>query len=338
MKSILAILFFAATTVSAQQSIVIQSVTPNSGPAAGGTVVTIKATGFAYCVICSPPLPPPEVLFGGISVPVTVIDENTLQVVTPPHLPGAVTLVIEQGVQAQRATLPNGFTFTGTIESAFERLLLPVFAGPVSGANDSVFITILRLANRSSSENISLFGIAPYCALSACIPFDLFEAPYTVPHGTSLDPGNFEYRGRPGAFLYAPKSQPELIANLRVYDQSRSAFNFGTEMQVVRDREFSASPIKLLGMPLDPRFRNTLRVYAKEPTSVRVTFGNESHVVQLTPGADLFEPAYGSYSTFPIGTGTADVTIEPIGSEPVWAFISVTNNDTQLITTISPQR
>lgn len=340
MKQLLVILF-AATALSAQP--VITGVSPSSGPVAGGTTITIQGSGFETCPICSPPIPP-RVIIGGVDVRDYGPSTSTSLVITlPPHLPSTVDVVVEQWNGAARKS--EAFTYEGNADEAFHRILLPLFLPPIPGAFGSEFHTQLRLANTSPAETTFVFGLQPPCVVSACLPPDNYKFPYAIEGGKSIGPSEVEYTGDPGRFLYIAKTAPDVFANLRVFDASRSAFNFGTEVPVVREQQFIRGPIKLLGVPLDPRFRNTLRVYAVEAVPVTVTWGNESHAVTLRPGLNLFDPAYGSFSGFPIGTGMIDITIAPVlppsvGIEPppMWAFVSVTNNDTQLITTISPQR
>jgi hypothetical protein len=98
------------------------------------------------------------------------------------------------------------------------------------------------------------------------------------------------------------------------------------------------------GVPTDPRFRNTLRLYSTRSSSLRVTVDGQPPVdVQLAAGADMFDPAYATYTQFPVGAEEISVTIEPtpnllpVVPAPFWAFITVTNNDSQAITTITPR-
>jgi hypothetical protein len=140
-----------------------------------------------------------------------------------------------------------------------------------------------------------------------------------------------------------------------VHDVTRDAQNFGTEIPIVRESDFRANRIVLVGVPTDARFRNTLRVYGDSPVDVLVTVGNQAPVrLKMTGGItfpiinfpDFSVPAYVAFSNFPTGIGTVRVTIEaepgflqplqPLES-PIWAFITVTNNDTQAISTITPQ-
>lgn len=297
-------------------------------------MVTIKGSGFKPCsFFCNPPVPP-QLFFGGIpALSARIVDEETITAVTPPRLPGTVDVHLEQddGVARDR----RAFTYTGEIEEAFERLLVPIFVGPVNGAHGSIFYTQLRAA-ANGGVPVLVWGLVPQCIVTCIFP-DEYESPFRVT--ANPDDNGFEHTGRPGKFLYVPKSMlADLYMNLRVYDASRSTLNFGTEIPIVRSDEFTSAPIRLLGVPLDPVFRNSLRIYADEPTTAEVKFAhsNETHMVELRPGLNMFDPAHAAFSGFNMVGGMTDLTVTaPV---PIWAFISVTNNETQLITTISPQR
>jgi hypothetical protein len=68
------------------------------------------------------------------------------------------------------------------------------------------------------------------------------------------------------------------------------------------------------------------------------------HTIELRPGANIFDPSYAQFSDFPVGVGEVKVQIQashiilsPPVSYSIWAFVSVTNNETQHITTVTPQ-
>jgi hypothetical protein len=129
-----------------------------------------------------------------------------------------------------------------------------------------------------------------------------------------------------------------------VYDQSRTTQSFGTEIPIVRERQFTngSTVLTLLNVPTDARFRNTLRIYgtAAAQVVVRVSAPTISPVdspVTLNAGENVFKPAAATFSSFPTGVGLVTVTITVPVQAHVWAFVSVTNNDTQQITTITPQ-
>lgn len=84
--------------------VTVTSVTPNSGPTQGGTSVTLTGSGFA-----SPAL----VRFGTLeATSVQVVSSTSITCQTPPHLAGAVdVLVIVEGVGD--GFLAGGYTYTG---------------------------------------------------------------------------------------------------------------------------------------------------------------------------------------------------------------------------------
>ena len=317
MKRVLVALLFAGSVSAAP---VITGLSPASAPAAGGTVVTIKGSGFEGCPVCSPTVPP-QVYFGAMKADVITVEPGGMQVTLPPNLPGTVDVRIEQwnGITGAQ----GAFTYTGTIDEAFRRILLPIYLPPIKGVNNASFITELRVASSTNIKSTYVFGLK--------------DDPFQVGPGWSYNPSQFKYSGNPGRFVYVPRSQPEFYANLRVFDVSRAAFNFGTEIPLVHDTEFVRGPLKLVGVPLDGRYRLTLRIYAVDAVPVTVSAGAAPQTLMLTPGRNEFEPAYGAFTDFPVAFDPIDITITAINAAPIWAFVTVTNNDTQLITTITPQ-
>ena len=297
------------------------SLSPASGPKSGGTTVILRGT-FANSGH--------SVLFGGAaSRSVTLLDEHTLSAIAPPHFGDTVDVVIvERGVQ-----LPAQLTYTYRGDppfAEFERLLLPIFLPPIPGAFGSEFRTQLWM----SGGAMEVFGLLPDHA-----PFSIGPIGATRP-----TPGG----GTPGRFIYVPKDQLRTFAaTLRVADTSRSAENFGTELPIVRESEFPEDILVLHGVPTDPRFRNTLRVYSMQEVAITVQIEGQPlfrQVLRKNDPNDPFEPAYGVFTDFPVGRGELQVTLygpslhgpsPPIFYAPFWGFVSVTNNETQHITTIT---
>jgi hypothetical protein len=327
-------------TISLRAIPVITDVSPAFGTVAGGDTVIIRGSGFAD----PSPVHTSRLLFGQVAAEsFRVIDSSTIEAVTPPHLPGltSVSFCISTGC----GTLRDVFTFTGLPEKGFEVLLLPVF-GEVAGAHGSLFRTDLRGWN-SGQALLPVYGLRfEPMVIILLPPFDPLEEPYQIAAGILLWPGQVSPVGR---LLYVPKAaMRHLTLNLRAYDVSRSTTNFGTEVPIPSTNDFRTDRIILLGVPLDPLFRKTLRIYSlRQEASVRITIGTESRFVTLQPGRNIFEPAYAEIGDFPSGTASMEVKIEPLspltnptwgGAEPpIWAFISVTNNETQHVTTITPQ-
>jgi acid phosphatase len=91
--------FFTTTPNTAP---LISSVSPTSGPASGGTTVTISGTGFAVGATVS---------FGGTAATnVNVVGSTTITAVTPAHASGAVNVVVTNP-GGQNATSTNGYSY-----------------------------------------------------------------------------------------------------------------------------------------------------------------------------------------------------------------------------------
>jgi hypothetical protein len=333
---------FLSLTLSLSAKPVITSITPNAGPASGGTTVLITGTGFETCPICSPPVGP-SVSFGFTPASaVTLINETTLQVVTPPHIEGPVPVTVAQW--DGNATLSGGFTYGGDMFAALEPILLPVFSTPVKGAYGSEFHTLASVSHKGGAGPVLLFGPDPPCVVTLPVsgPYD----PWVVSANGVSQPISPSCSPGPAKLLWTPAGRGDDLAfGLRVRDVTRNASSHGTEIPVVRLRDFSIRGVALLDVPMDARFRNTLRVYALQPTDVEILIGSRSHVITLAPGQSEFEPAYAMFTDFPADeAGNARVFVRPLTpitsppsrTEPIWAFVTVTNNDTQEITVVTP--
>lgn len=315
----------------------VPSVTPNVGSTLGGEEVFIRANFGTQL---------PSVFFGWVAAPFTErVDATTIRVITPPHLPGLVDIsLFDHGLSSEPQLT---FTFVGEYpEEAYERVLLPIFTAPVAGANGSEFHSALRVMN-TSDTGLHIYGLRPDCIIATCAPPPL-PSLEIHPREDRGEPGT----GNPGLFVYLPRARrDDLVTQLRAYDVSREATNFGTEIPVVYEEEMTSGPVTLLGVPTDSRFRNTLRIYAMYGMDVDVVVENDTlrqmHHLQLRAPLNIFDPGYTMFDAFPSDVGPVRVTITyvppvlvdpPPPPQPLWAFISVTNNDTQHITVISPQR
>ena len=90
----------------------VSSVSPNNGPVAGGTAVTITGTNFAAGA---------TVKFGSTAATnVVVVSSTSITATTPAGSAGAVTVTVT--VNGQSGSLTNGFTYTGSIAIAFSQL------------------------------------------------------------------------------------------------------------------------------------------------------------------------------------------------------------------------
>jgi hypothetical protein len=90
----------------------VSSVSPNNGPAAGGTAVTITGTNFAAGA---------TVTFGGTAATnVVVVSGTQITATTPAHAAGTVTVTVT--VNSQSGNLSNGFTYNPAVAIAFAQV------------------------------------------------------------------------------------------------------------------------------------------------------------------------------------------------------------------------
>jgi hypothetical protein len=245
-------------------------------------------------------------------------------------------------------------TTTLRAQTAFTRVLLPIHIGtsqPLSGANGSQFVTVLSVFNANSSDAIIAQDPAA-CGVGNC-------APTVWPANSLASPTGGGVRG---AFMNVSAENADLVTfHLRAQDISRQALTWGTELPVVRENDFSGTAINLLNIPLDSRFRQTTRIYDYEGRVTRVrlrVFPMDSARAQvvlaereldLGPavprfGGVLIAPAYAQLgdmkSEFPGIGDEVTVRLEIVPVVPgtlIWAFTSITHNETQHITLVTPK-
>lgn len=166
----------------------------------------------------------------------------------------------------------------------------------------------------------------------------------------------------PGVFLYVDDPADRVLFTLRIKDVSRQAQTAGTEIPVVREADTFTGTMHILDVPLDARFRQTLRIYdwngpANRSARVRIYRDDENVPVvdaELMLGPVLFteiDPVYpdapgylqmGDFlANWPQLAGATRARLEIEPASPglrFWAFVSVTNDETQHVTTILPAR
>ena len=318
----------------------IRSITPDSGPVSGGTLVTIRGAGFS-AASCPPgaSCDPVILSFGGIIASnVRVVDDTTLLATTPVNLPLVVRVTVERepyccgmGVVA--------FTYTGSTEGVFDRLLVPI-ATASQGAFRSAWYPALNIVS-TSLEHVLVFGVRVPCSFPVCytsaVPFASTRAGFLQPV-TSVAAGP--------AFMFVPKERvKDLSALLRVMDASRQEMSWGATIPIAHEREFTSDRIVLGDIPWSSRFRLNLRIYGLTPGEVRVKMYRPGPdfplptetVVALSSPQTLFDAPNATITAFGDGGAPFNVIVEPITPGlKIWAFISATNNETQHVTVIAP--
>src|SRR5207302_6755492 len=150
-----------------------------------------------------------------------------------------------------------------------------------------------------------------------------------------------------GHVLYAIRGTGVLDFASRIRDTSRQAQNAGTEVPVVRERDFQGY-VRFQNVPTDSRYRVTLRLWSLADFPQFVTVVNSPPVIQQQamtfsniPGTSMW---FGTMDVTPLLTTSngnpAMVTVlgasGQLVSPPIWGVLSITNNDTQQVTIISP--
>lgn len=244
----------------------------------------------------------------------------------------------------------------------YDRVLLPmVLESPLPGANGSLWVTALTITN-TATEAVSVF---PYFGTQTCdgCSTPLLAANSSVSPFLAIAPGRAL-----GNFLYVDDAhRQDVKVSLRARDLSRASMTWGTTMPVVPDEAFR-SHVTVTDIPVSMAFRQTIRIYgsdALDPTPVRVTMygrsvdaanpttatqdvilGNRDLILQTNPDQAFLEyPAWPSYLEFgglgSIGStnGFDTVRLDFVSlatGKRIWAFVSVTNNETQHVTVLQP--
>ena len=232
------------------------------------------------------------------------------------------------------------YFFDEAERSVFERILFPVVFA-TDGANGS------RWRSEATISNPSPWFVENTNTLSPVRPC------LTYPCGERLAPGELATYGDGyprGFVLQTPRPEaPDLAFALRIRDVSRQAEGLGTQIPVVREKDFvHGTGITLLDVPLDPRYRVKLRVYMLEPLAVESLSGlmtlrnTVTRDVAFSRGF-LFQPGgrnepYYAEIDLPAGAANERVNVHltlPLDAT-AWAFATVTNNATQQVTIVTP--
>ncbi|HXH92209.1 MAG TPA: hypothetical protein VNN25_11560, partial [Thermoanaerobaculia bacterium] len=155
-----------------------------------------------------------------------------------------------------------------------------------------------------------------------------------------------------GHVLYALRGTTgSLELASRIRDTSRQAITAGTEVPVVRERDFRAL-LRFMNIPVDPKYRVTLRLWALgdyPQYSVGVdavpALQNGISLTRIT-GTSMWFGSMDVTSMIKLADGNPTnllVTPWPNGgtnllpAPPIWGMLSITNNDTQQVTIVSSQ-
>lgn len=253
----------------------------------------------------------------------------------------------------------------------YEQLLVPLTPRGVEGANGSRWTYSFAVLNAGDTPLHGYF----YPIAADVPPPDIFPA-WTgcvfpsCEESLVLNPGAVHFQalgevdahGQFGLLLSVRKGSAQSFRyELRIKDDSRSSKSAGVAIPVVPLTDFTTQTIHLLNVPVDPRFRHTLRVYAPRraaATVVRIRMIDQGSRAVLLDGLyHLAQPPgalpdlYPGIAMHPDVLQVSDIAIPaPVymgvrfeissisEGTPIWAFLSITNNETQEFTVVTPFR
>jgi len=339
-RTILAVLA-VLTAMSVAAAPRVDTIEPSSGAVTGGTYVLISGSDLTGFALGCPALDCANYAqFGGELGTLIASDDTQWVVRTPPHAAGSVDVVVNVAGKG-KITISGGFRYVEPADGDLVRLLIPIASsGP--GAFGSQWRSDVTMHN--ASEEI-VYPQGPTCnpfILAPCLQVRI--GPHQTIHLT-LYPAS----GTPGAFVRIPRRLANAIdVQSRVQDVSRQAETWGTAIPVVHETDFRPV-VRLHAVPADARFRDTLRIYGYlRGGSAKVRIIDEANnAVIASTELTLPEPqdrtSYPPFAqigslrdTFPQIAAFENVGVE-VESELVWAFIGVTNNETQHVTIIAPE-
>jgi hypothetical protein len=330
---------------------------PAWGGLSGGLVTTLH---FPTCTAAT--CANAQVFFGDREATQVKVFETTIAAVTPPGARvGPVDVRVRIG--SQDVVRPSAFTYVSPAQ--YETVLLPSHTDAiVPGGFGSLWQVDSSVFNDNQIELEPEVDYAHYLCDS---PVLCIGADQILPGRVNGIPTTQGFTREPNWLMHVRRPQADALRfSMRVRDITRQELTWGTELPVVHERDF-ATRVQLFDVPLQPRFRQTLRVYALPAgpnccatATVRVyALTGESlysTIVQLrrsdiavgtidrpTPGSPDFpmQPENATLDflgNIPELAGRESVRVEVDGgSRAIWGYVTVTNNESQQVTVISPQ-
>jgi hypothetical protein len=201
--------------------------------------------------------------------------------------------------------------------------LVPIVAEKVSGGFGSIWSTELLAFNASATEKF----ITDY--LSGSIRVN-----QSVPPSSTVNVTLFRRDGGEYFISSYPKS---ITLQARVFDESREELNWGTHLPVIEWDVEKGNEFWFVRVPTADPFRHSVRAFRARPA--RRSFGCAITTLETNePLAERSDDAYGSsaWHSFDVAeiAGREAVRIEVTSDSPIWAMVSVTNEETQFVTII----
>ena len=186
---------------------VVTSLTPTTGPIAGGTVVTITGTGFTGAT---------SVTFGGTAAAITAVAATTITVTTPAHVAGTVDVLVTTPTGTSANTVADNFIYTsGPTVTAISPKSGPVEGGTLVTITGSGFTGATSVTFGGTSATPTVVSDSSITATSPARAAGTVDVLVVTPLGTSANTAadDFVYGGGPIITSINPTNGPQAGGN-----------------------------------------------------------------------------------------------------------------------------
>ena len=213
-------------------------------------------------------------------------------------------------------TLKSAFTYEDPGATTV-RLLLPIAAGTQGILNTSWQTDVL--AHNETASPIVIAGTT---------------VPPLATQKLTLSPAST------GMFLQIPRNVFEGVTiTTHVHDTTHDAESLGVDVPSVPETQFRRT-VLLTGVPNDARYRVLLRAYGYPGVYAFVVYVRDDSTGELlsTQLSQIVVSSDLQYLQMPISAPQTShvLRVEVTGGAPIWAFLTLTNNTTESVTTITP--
>jgi hypothetical protein len=329
-----ALLTLLAAVAAGQPAIGNLSCYPNHAvPEGGGEIAIGTNNGHRFKA--------PQVFFGGVPSPRVTLDPFTVKAVAPAHATGIVDVTMIDGDVVLRSVRPFAY------EPILEEILIPIAYPPISANFGTRWVSDVSVYNDSDDT----VPIDPELCFTPLIELwaDCSQGARRVaPHASMRIEPYFASANYPWMLLYPPAEHAaRLHFTVRLRETSRDAEGPGIEIPIVRSRDFQQTQVLLPFVPVNVHFRSTLRVYTRSlGVTVRVKDNATGELLKELTILRSFPTDVDTFGTVTI-PGLLEaaevrsherVRIEvECGGDPVWALLTLTDNESQRVQIFTPQ-
>jgi len=304
----------------------------------GGEEIEILANSNSYLRFTDPP----QVFFGDVPSPrVTLVGNYQANAVAPAHAIGIVAVTLRYNGALLKSI--GQFVFEPTVEE----VIIPIAFKPISAAFGTRWVSDISVFNDSDDA----VAIEPELCSSLGWKFVCDHPIRRIPPRSSMriEPVS-EWPDNPAMILLPPADHASnLHFTVRLRETSRDPDGPGTEIPVLRTRDFQRQKVWLPSIPTSTRFRATLRVFTtSDVVTVRVRDNATGELLSERETRRYYPTDGGAFGTLTFSDllesalvrAHEKVRIEvesPSSYMTVWAMVTLTDNESQRVQIFTPQ-